>query len=212
MRVVASVALVAAVLVAMPARADVLCRTKSGRVFARTQCKKRETRIELPKGPTGDAGAATTIRPVRILDAAGLEVGLIAAPYTFDNNFAVFEVGAQVVSLRTAKSRFKPDDTGFLHLAADCSDQRLVREGRPAPLVRQGIVVAGAAYYAGDPTELRTPVAREFPPEDACFGGSVLPNGNCCLAGTYGEDYFGPATVAFEISSLGLTPPFHLEP
>jgi hypothetical protein len=211
MRRAAIVALVAAGLVAAPARADVLCRTKGGRTFVRAQCKKREMRIELPKGPPGDAGADTTIRPVRILDAAGLQIGLIGAPYTFDVNLAVFEAGTRIVWVPVGRTGFRPDDIGFLHLVADCSDQRLILD-RPTPLVRRGAVIGGTAYYAGDPVELKSPVAREFPLQDACLGGSVLANGNCCTTGSFGEDYYGPATVAFDVSSLGFTPPFHLEP
>lgn len=211
MRAAAIVALVVAGLVAAPAHADVLCRTKSGRVFVRAQCKKRETRVELPKGPSGDAGAATTIRPVRILDAAGREVGSIGAPQTFDANFAVFEVGTRILSVPVRRTGFPYDDTGFLHVAADCSDQRLIFE-RPTPLVRRGAVIGETVYYAEDPVERKIPVASEFPPQDACFGGSVLANGNCCTMGIYPDDYYGPAAAAFDISSLGLTPPFHLEP
>ena len=203
------VALVAASLVAAPAGADVLCRTKARRVFVRASCKKGEVRVDLPKGPTGDQGAAPR-DPVRLVDGAGLQVGLFAELYTQRTNLAVFEVNGRVVSLKATTTGFGSDGATFYHLTTDCSGQRLVSERRGA-LVRSGIVVGTTAYYAEDPIVPETPVATEFPPQDACFGGTMLPNGNCCTTGSFSETY-GPATVAFDLPSLGFTPPFHVEP
>jgi hypothetical protein len=204
------VALVAVGLLAAPADADVLCRAKASRVVLRARCRSREVRLDFPKGPVGDEGPAGV--PVRIVDSAGLPVGLFAEPFTSETNVAVFEVGSRLVSLRMGRTGFRTDNPGFYHLVANCSGQRLAPSDRPAPFVRAGFVVGTTAYYAEDPLEPMTPVAREFPPEGTCGGGLALGNGNCCVTGVFGEGYYGPATVAVELPSLGLKPPFHLEP
>jgi hypothetical protein len=209
MRRALAVAVVVGSLVAEPVGAEVLCGTHTGRVFLRARCKRHEVRVDLPKGPTGDEGAAARA-PVRIVDSAGREIGLLGEAETEELNFAVFEVGSRLVSLGAVLSGFRGSGQLY-HLAADCSDPPLV-PGRRAPFVRSGVVVGTTAYYAEDPVEMKTPVARQFPPEDACFGGSMLANGNCCTTGSFGAGDYGPATVAFEVPSLGLTPPFHLEP
>ncbi len=200
--------LVAPMFLAMPAAADVLCRSKAGGVFVRVACKKRETGIALPQGAAGDPG--TTPLPTRAIDAAGRQVGLLVEPAREDyGSVVVFEVGTQLVSLGVGKGGLY-GDTSLYHLAADCSDARVVLQRREA-FIRTAVVMGSTAYYAGDPISTQTVAAYEHPQTSGTCGGgeTTLSNGNCC-APSGGQTDVGPATVAFELSTF--TPPFHLEP
>jgi hypothetical protein len=208
---VAGVALVAALLLVAPAGTDVLCRAKSGRVFLRGGCKKRETAVELPAGPAGAAGdpGAAAPAPVRVVDAAGRQVGLLAEPGTEDNaTFVLFEVGDRLVDLLVGTAGFPEDPTVFYHLAADCSDAPLVTVD-PTAFVQRGVVLGSKAYYAGDPVETKTVAAYEEQRASGCGADPKLANGLCCRP-SGGTNGVGPATEAVDLSQF--TPPFRLEP
>ncbi|HXJ34193.1 MAG TPA: hypothetical protein VMS22_09160 [Candidatus Eisenbacteria bacterium] len=209
-----SAVLFVAILVAEPAAADVLCRARNGRVIVRTSCKKREATLDFPKGPPGDAGAATA-PPVRIVDAAGVPVGLFAEPANEDDTPSVlFEAGGQVVTfLIIGPAGF--DQNGFLyHMVPHCADAGLVFVSRRNALVREGNVVGTTGYYAGDPVESRVPASREkTKPGAGCGADEPLANGNCCeVAITPIALDLGPAMTVFDIPSLGLTLPLRIEP
>jgi hypothetical protein len=212
MRTLLTSALVAVAVAAAPVLADELCRSRKGGVFLRPSCKKREVRIEFPKGATGDPGPAAS-PPVRVVDSAGRHVGLFAEPFNEDNiSLAVFEVGDRLVSFFVDRTGLVDVERRFYHRAADCSDAPLAF-ARAAFLVREGFLFGGAGYYAGDPVELVLPAATEFRPgTGGCGSATVLPSGSCCTTDGTFEGEFGPAVQAFELISLGLTPPFHLEP
>ena len=209
------VLIVSSLLVAAPARADVLCQSRTGAVILRAACKKRETRVELPRGPQGPPGAAAPV-PVRIVDAVGKPVGLVPDPFNEDNYSRVLvEAGTHLVALYVTPAGFaESTPPNGVHLNADCSDPPLVGT-QPAPLVRYGFVSGGVVFYAGDPIVKLTPaaLAARVSPPSACgsMGGTPLPDGNCCLDGGLTEGTFGPLTT-FDLSTLGLTPPFRLEP
>jgi hypothetical protein len=213
MRWIVAVALAAAVLVARPGAADVLCRTRVGRVSLRPSCKKRERRIDLPKGPAGDTGAAAPA-PIRVVDAAGLAVGSFADPYNEDDaTRIVVAVGGRFVSFVVDRSGVFDGGGDLFHLVANCSDPPLAL-GRRAPLVREGGVFGSMAYYVDDPVETHTPVAREVRAgSGGCGSSTTLPNGACCVPdGSIVAADYGPVTKAFDVPSLGVTPPLHLEP
>jgi hypothetical protein len=99
----------------------------------------------------------------------------------------------------------------FHHLAADCSDQRLLAVAQADAFVRSGVVDVTTAYYPGDPIATQSPGAREFRPETTCqMPATTLPNGYCCFANTGNPAPYAPAVVAFELSTFA--PPFRLEP
>jgi hypothetical protein len=210
--------LAASLLAAVPAAADVLCRARSGAVVVRTACRKRERRIDLPRGPAGQPGAAA-VPSTRIVDAAGEPVGLVADPFNEDNATRVIvEITPHLVKLFVDPDGFlKSAPPARTHLKADCTDPPLIGSP-PAPLVREGLVVDDQIVYVGDPIVSLTPAALEFAPSGGVpcnqFPGMTtpLPNGNCCQKGVqFDEGLFGPLTTV-PVSTLGLTLPFHLEP
>jgi hypothetical protein len=204
-------AVLAASLVARAAGADVLCSGHKGRVFVRPSCKKREMPLELPKGATGATGAAAPA-PVRVVDGAGHQVGLYAQPASEDSDLAVlFEVGSRLVWYYVMPQGFMTFFE-FYHLVPHCADPPLM-VGAPGALVRHGLVRGTTAYYPEDPIELQHPVSREKPPGGpSCGADETLPDGNCCEALASSTATVGPVTKAFDLPSLGLTPPLHLEP
>ncbi|HEV7734087.1 MAG TPA: hypothetical protein VGR62_18090 [Candidatus Binatia bacterium] len=207
------VALALVGLLAMPAGADVLCHTKKGSVFVRAACKKRETPVELPVVPTGPAGdpGADAPAPTRIVDATGRPVGLFVEPGVEDNaTIVVVEVGTHLVFVSVSRIGISGSSDPFLHVAADCSDQRLLAQS-PTAFVRAGTSIGSTIYYADDPIETKPVAGREYlPTSGSCGGGTELANGYCCTEYTLDPPMVGPAAIAFEPSAF--TPPFRLEP
>ncbi len=202
--------LVALTLVASPAAADLLCRARSGRLFMRASCKKREVSLDLPKGPSGDPGPPAGV-PLRVVDDAGLPVGAFAEAARGDDATGVaFDVGDRLVVFLVGAAGFNGGGS-FLHLVADCADAPLLY-GSPGQLISLGSVVGSTAYYPVDPIEPKSIVSAEFAPNGTCPAMSVaLPNGNCCWNLSFAA-VVGPAMKAFDLPSLGLTLPLHLEP
>jgi hypothetical protein len=193
---------------ATAASAEVLCRTKKGRVFVRAACAARETSIALPQGAPGAAGPAAA-PPIRVVDAAGLQIGLFAEPGRTDGiTVVVVEVGTTLAWFFAGESGFSP--TAVYHLTTDCSDAPLAFAGTPR-LVRRGTVLGVKAWYPGDPVTTQAPLASQRPRSGAdCGTDTPLANGNCCSTVVPGPIPLGLAVEAF--SPTTFTPPFRLEP
>ncbi|HXJ33170.1 MAG TPA: hypothetical protein VMS22_03950 [Candidatus Eisenbacteria bacterium] len=200
-------------LAASPAAAEILCKARSGRLFIRASCKKRETPLDLPKGQAGDPGAPPGA-PVRVVDNAGLQVGEFAEPGRDDDDTSVvFEHDGHLVRFITRPAGF-PSFGSLYHLVAQCADAPFMGASSTVALVRFGFVIGSAGFYAGDPVEMKAIVSQEYtPPNGSCGMAETLPNGNCCQNSSMPiMQIVGPATKVFDLPSLGLTPPFHLQP
>lgn len=135
-----------ALTIAMPANAAVICQKKSGAMFVREACKKKETAVDLaqlgavgptgPTGPTGPAGAdatalwavvkadGTLLRGSHVVSTAKLELLALAAA-----------IGPAAIGDGSYEVIFDRDVTGCAYVAT-------VGTGELGPDQRGGISVA----------------------------------------------------------------------
>jgi hypothetical protein len=199
----ALVGLAAAVAVAA-ARADAaLCRTKSGALFVRDACHRKETAVPLPKGDAGAPGASTP--RVRAFDSTGKLIGFVDG------------IGHAVFIHEGIALYLNPMVDGFLkagniyYEALDCFSAPLMSpEGAYYSAVQ---LVGSDAYYPGSPIELRA-VRSSLTPIDPTFCATLsgtynASNGTCCF--NYGGATMLRVAPALPLDLSGFTPPFHVE-
>lgn len=193
-----------------PAAATVVCQRRNHTLVLRDACKRREQAIDLAqlgyRGPQGPAGNG-----VRLVDSTGRQVGNVMAPLG-EGSGLLYRAGSRILLSAVNGDGFVPY-LEFAHEGAGCTGPRLLRQS-PTRLVRYAYVAGNLAYYADDPIGTHTVVSFEglLDPGGDCtgLGGTMLPNGFCCYAGSSVETDSGPVAT-FDLTTLGAVPPFHVE-
>ncbi len=148
-------------------------------------------------GATGPAGAGA----LRVVDAAGTEVGMLAPP-----NAVVREIDGTWVQLAlNATTQSATEGFASCSVSTDfCMKYYFIEDGCKGPaylstvssLVREGTVIDGEIRYPGGPV-----MSRAF----ASFSDD---NNGCSVLG--GTQMDSAEMKSLSLSSLGLTAPFHL--
>jgi hypothetical protein len=195
--------LAAAVAVAAPRADAALCRTKSGALFVRDACHRKETAVPLPKGDAGAPGVSTP--RVRAFDSTGKLIGFVDG------------IGHAVFIHEGIALYLNPMVDGFLkagqiyYEALDCLSAPLMA---PEGAYYSAVLLVGAdAYYPGSPIELRgvrSSLMQLDPTSCATLMGTYnASNGTCCS--NFGSTYMQRAAPALPFDLSGFTPPFHVE-
>ena len=215
---------------ASPGSADVLCKARNGVVVVRSACKRKETQL-VPdalglRGPQGAKGDPGPLGPgLTVHDANGALVGALLGD-------AVFRViDGRPTTLAVGKSGFQGSNLfSWYAESQDCSGQALVFVPSPTtppdPLLEPPLSVrAGVAYFAvGDAsthtvhsslglpsTETDCAYICSQPSASPGVGCTFIPPDRCCLTYTPGFSGEFTALTTFDLSTLGLVPPFHVE-
>ncbi|HXJ34191.1 MAG TPA: hypothetical protein VMS22_09150 [Candidatus Eisenbacteria bacterium] len=201
--------LVVIALLAVPARPveAAFCKSRSGAVFVRDRCKRKETSIDLAASagaPKGDVGAQGRSQPrLRAVDSGGRRL-----PGTFDvaGRF-VYRDGDHVFGIVVHSDGFSGG--GFGYNGMGCTEDRFVAASEE--LYTSVPVELGIAYYAGEPIAMRTFMSSAYPSTPAActgVGKTYVPaTGFCCSDGP-SSVRSGPATP---VDLSGFTPPFRVE-
>jgi hypothetical protein len=211
-----------AVLAAMPADAVVVCAKKSGGLVAREACKKRETpalpgAVALvgpagPQGPTGTGGPVAML-PYEVVDATGKQFATLLNWLGTDDSQVVTTVqgvDAPVqfnVDLLNGTFHIPPEP--LWHDQPDCVG---------APLYADGDTIVPIAYVFGTrfyvsrtaPTDHNVE-SYEYVPEPDCGSGDTLTARQTCCTNTSTTAVVAPVD-GFDVSILGVTPPFSVAP
>jgi hypothetical protein len=210
LRMRASCLLVALTLVAGsgPRAEAAFCKTKGGAVFSRDKCRRKETAVDLAASAgaaKGDAGPPGGSQPrLRAVDAGGRQ---LPGSFAFDGRF-VYRDGTHVFAIVV-----HPDGLsgiGFYYNGAGCTEDRFVQAGQ-GDLYASVPVEFAAAYYAGDPVEMRTFLSASYPttPADCMGAGKTYSatTGFCC----YDSPTSAVAGPAVPVDLSAFTPPFRVE-
>lgn len=177
-----------------PAQA-VYCKNKSGAVFSRETCKRKEVPLDLAAigaaGAKGDPGPAGTGQArLHAVDASGQPLpGVLTGRGTL-----VYTVGGRLLS-------FSPRPVGFLggsffFDAMNCVGPRLVKV--TDNLYDETPVLGTTAYFAGDPVQAHDTLSNAFPSTvQECTGAGRTydaASGLCCNDALAGSIDAGPAT------------------
>jgi hypothetical protein len=208
-------------------RADAVCATRNGAMYARSRCRRHETAVSatllgapgsagLP-GPQGDRKDF----PYRVIDAAGKEVGVIGL-WPFEVVISppatprplLFEVGTVLASAGTGGCC-----VDVFYKSQDCSGPPFVDVlgSDPSDFVPFASIYGTFAYYpVGPPATVQYASIEvdDYTSKDGC-PGSETPTGRqtCCdkLPSPMSNDNLAPA-AAIPVSSLGVTEPIRLVP
>jgi hypothetical protein len=193
---------------AAPADA-VLCRKKSGAVFERDACRRKETALDPASigavGAPGPAGAPGTAPPrVRVVDAGGQRL-----PGTLiSSGELLLEQGDAVVGIYLGRTGGSHVDRLYFGEAA-CAGTPLIAAQSDA-LHGAGILVGTTLYVGiGAAAERQVQAQRYAPTTSQCSGADTYDpiSGTCC-------DTFTSFTLATRVamaSTFAATPPFTLE-
>ncbi len=206
------------------AEAVTLCAKRSGRLVTREACKKRETAaipgaitIVGPTGPQGAAGpaGAAAIIPHEVVDATGKQFGTLLS----------WQGGrAQVIATVPdvdVPLQFNIEEGDFFNLpaqesvlypAAGCSGAPFIRDA--GGLVPMALVFGTRAYFSRTLLSQQAVASREFRPStpgDCGVGATDTGRQTCCTDVATFMDDLSPAET-FEVSVLGVTPPFTVVP
>ena len=199
----------ALLLAAAPAATAVVCQRRNDTLVLRDACRKRETAVDLAllgyRGSQGPPG-----RGLRLIDSGGRTVPGVSAPLGEGSAF-LYRAGTRILLSEVKQDGFVRT-AEFVHEEPGCAGPRFFR-AQQRRLVRFAGVVDGVAYFGDDPVGLHTVASVESANYTAAdctaASGTVLPNGLCCIATSF-EVEAGPVAT-FELSTLGVVPPFHLE-
>jgi len=210
-----------ALVAVVPADAVVVCAKKSGRLQAREACKKREAAVLPgavalvgPPGPQGQTGppGVVAMLPYEVVDAGGKQLGLLI-------NWLGSE--AQVVTrvsgvdaplqfiIDVLNGTFYTPPEYLWYEQPGCVGAPLYADGETiVPIGR----VFGTRFYVSRTAPSDHPVASyEYVPEPDCSSGDTPTERQTCCT-----DYSSTAVVApvesFDVSVLGVTPPFSVAP
>jgi hypothetical protein len=207
-------------LVAVPADAVVVCAKKSGRLLAREACKKRETPA-LPgavalvgpaggQGPTGPGGPVAML-PNEVVDATGKQFATTIYWLGSEAQVVTAVQGVDVpvqfiVDILNGTFYIPPE---YLYYEQpDCVGAPLYADGDAlVPIGR----VFGTRFYVSRTAPTDHPVeSYEYVPEPDCGSDTPTERQTCCT------NYSSTAVVApvdgFDVSILGVTPPFSVAP
>ncbi len=226
------IALLATVLIAVGANATVLCTrsTGSGTVRVRETCKTNEVQLDPvslglqgPKGPPGTSGRGLTVH-----DANGEFVGSVLGKVDFpstsgmevlrriDGSLVRFFVKA--AGFASGRFTFNPQSLYFetttcdgtmywIGAGADTNEDQLSAPG--------DVVFESTLLYV---TDRRLSVVRRmyavgfFTDAAGCAArGGTFRAPVCCESHPEGTDQVGAPVRVFDLTTLGLVPPFHVE-
>lgn len=166
---------------------------------------------------TAQLHAGVIPRPFKVFDSIGQHVGLLSGPAS-----AVRHLGKNVfveMGLASDGPASIADPT-FWHESPDCSGERLLRANSTIANVNPLLIVspftgtslAGRAFVATEPTRELSGTGsseRDVGGPAGCIhpGQTLLPNGFCCQAVTFGSETAGNAK---EITLPSFVPPFRV--
>jgi len=201
--------------------ADVVCRSRSGRLALRETCAKRETVV--PPSALGIAGRLV------VKDSNGALVGFVIGPtfnppFTVPDNLVDDRVTPVVRLIEDTWVQFRVDARGslgfdtplgdsFEYESTDCTGNPLVIVGASAMMSMAFVGPDGTETYAILPGTPRMFHSNAFfPPAGETCSSTTLPNGMCCRTNIQTSPVKNLAnTMALNLSTLGLVPPFHVE-
>ena len=213
---------IAALLLAAPAQAAVLCRAGNGKLALREACRKAEQAVNPAEidassltGPPGDTGTpgARGRHPIAIVDSAGTEVGSAV----FFEPFGLFSLVVITHPALTEPLLFNVNRGGFspnrgggtfntiYYGALDCAGVPYVAPSSRKLL--QAHVFGDSLYYQSGEASSRSIQSQESDPGAPCSGGGfATPRGTCCFNGTSTQPV-APA-IRVPLANLGFVPPF----
>jgi len=205
---------------ALGADAAVLCKTRGDALVARETCRKKDIPFAVEPGPQGPAGSpgakgATGRWPVRVVDAAGNDVG----PAVYLEWYLVLS-GPSLVGLPIAYAvaqhpalggavllgiDVQGNPTGAVYYASsDCTGPAVIRADGFMPVVE---VIGDTVFVPSGPGAPAAASSEGLNFNGGCSG--VTPRGGCC------RPFTGPLSGAVAeattttLGELGLTRPFH---
>lgn len=218
-------ALIAGIATSIPrdVHADALCLKRSGLIVARAQCRPKERPFDPaavglvgptgPIGQTGDAGnpGAPGGHPYRVVDADGKTFGTMLSYDTSRAQVVVTLPGVDhPVQFVVAHGEFSREiPASVYYQSSDCTGTPFVAgSSGPVPPV---LVVGSVGYYSTKAPNLLTVGSLEYPRSEKCSSGNVDTGRGTCCQQVVTQSHGAPAqTVA--IASLGVTPPFTVQP
>ena len=222
-------AVVACVATSGAASAAVLCRTSTGLVAVRDACKRGETQLDPvalglqgPKGDKGDPGPQGPPGPALVVrDANSKLAGVVVSFGNGQRTKVARRIGERVYVITIQTDGFPNTAGGFTFESPDCTGAPFaVADGPSSSLMSGSLAVrSGTGYFGQEPFEQRSAgsVISDLlfdVSESECttyWHGAFTPPEGCCLRETLvGPLYLAPLT-AFDMSTLGLVPPFRVE-
>jgi hypothetical protein len=204
------------------AEAGLLCKTRSGKLFVREACKRRDVPVDLAasgplgargtEGATGATGAAGF--GVEMKDANGALVGVILdepAIFPVPGTRVVRTVDGQVVSLGVDPATGFPD-TAIPFVAyfeqPGCTGRAFLAPLLPGTfMISPAFVHDDLAFYPVDAPTLHNAISiLTFTTPGSCSGTFTAPD-QCCTPASV-STFLVEARV-FALGTLGLVPPFH---
>jgi hypothetical protein len=204
------------------AEAGLLCKTRSGKLFVREACKRRDVPVDLaasgPLGANGAAGATGATGSAGfgavMKDANGALVGVIMdepAIFPVPGTRVVRTLDGQVVSLGVDPATGFPDTP--IAFVAYFEEPGCTGRAFLAPLLPGTLMISPAfvhddlAFYAVDSLAMHNAVSvLTFTTPGSCPGTFTAPD-QCCIPAAV-STFLVEARV-FALGTLGLVPPFH---
>jgi hypothetical protein len=156
---------------------------------------------------------------VVLKDSRGTTIGLLVAPGSGDDTTVsvVRQLNGKSVLFDANTDGLLSPSTGVVYYASgDCSGTpRIVEENaRFSTVLLPGAVVVGTtAFYASGPVSVVTWNSAEDstnPTDCISGGGTPTSHGGCCTS-DFNDSVESAAAETFDLSTLGLVPPFHVE-
>ena len=138
---------------------------------------------------------------VRVVDSLDRLVG----PFEFGT--ALREIGGAVFRIGVNQNGFSgPGSVQFSHTSLDCSGPRYTQQAVGA-LIRNSDTVGRKLFYAAEPLQLLTINSYE----DLDLRVQDVNQPGFCIRFPNHDTFTYGLTTTFDLSTLGLVPPFHLE-
>jgi hypothetical protein len=170
-----------------------------------------------PSGAPGPPGPTAT-NGLLVRDSRGYVVGPVVLVGAFTPTTVVRRVGNLLLALGVNEDGLTSASGGpqLYFEASNCSGTAMLLTGAGSklPLVRPVTVAGGTAYYPQTPPVARSRQATAFPvdsPAECTGGGTYLLPGLCCQSHAPSPLVPMSDATTFELSTLGLLPPFVFE-
>jgi hypothetical protein len=143
----------------------------------------------------------TSVGGVQVVDSLGQEVGPLARSL---GPLALRQIGPIVFQLGVDSNGFNLNSISFYYTSQNCSGLRYLQQDQTTTLWRTTYIRGTRAFYPSDPLEQINVMSRE----------DIPPNADPNLPGQCKSDVriiSGGSVAIFDLSTLGLVPPFRLE-